>query len=537
MYRVIIADDEPKVLQLIKNLIDWENLNLELAATADDGITALELIKKHRPDIVITDIRMPGHDGIELIKYAKEINPGTDFIIISGYQHFDYAHNAIKYGVKDYLLKPLKKNEINATLSKMIEKYRETDAEISRQQTHRLEGIKRLKAELLESLYLGAGAPPLKEADLLKINRDYELGFVPGYYQALVVKPDFDYLPNHQDLMAILLSKLSKIIDDNLGGICSETLPLLLKDRIYIVVNYRAGDKKPLRKALHNIIDEGHLLRDIFKSLMVTVGLGSAQTSLEGIGPSTREAKEALLDRIVVGGGKIIQYAPELHGKKAVESVVTFEKRRKLIGLIEVLDASGVQKWIDETEEALLELSGISGQFVRDVVDEMIEITLYSLKNHANVGAADQGIVNELYEALEMQNSVRFVFESAGGYVGRLLLKIADDRRNESNRPIKDAQKYINEHYASAINLEAVSAVVGFNATYFSTLFKKETGMNFLEYVTFVRIKAAKQLLSDSRKSILDISHEVGYSDFKHFAKQFKRVTNLSPSEYRKLYY
>lgn len=102
MYKVIIADDEPKVSQLIKNLIDWEALNLEHAATAHDGYEALELIKKHNPDIVITDVRMPGYDGIELIKNAKEFNQDIDFIVVSGYQHFDYAYNAIKYGVNSY---------------------------------------------------------------------------------------------------------------------------------------------------------------------------------------------------------------------------------------------------------------------------------------------------------------------------------------------------------------------------------------------------------------------------------------------------
>jgi two-component system, response regulator YesN len=136
-----------------------------------------------------------------------------------------------------------------------------------------------------------------------------------------------------------------------------------------------------------------------------------------------------------------------------------------------------------------------------------------------------------------MQNNGRAVFDVTNKYIGKMLQQISDDRKNESNRPIKEAQKYINEHYSSNVNLEEVSAVIGFNATYFSTLFKKETGMNFLEYVTIVRIKAAKQMLSDSKRSILDISHEVGYNDFKHFTKQFKKVTSLTPSEYRKLYY
>ena len=104
-------------------------------ATANDGISALALIEELHPDIVITDIRMPGYDGIELIEKAKALNPRIDFIIISGYRHFNYAQKAIRFGVEDYLLKPLKALEINQTLRKMTEKYKERDRAKQREGT------------------------------------------------------------------------------------------------------------------------------------------------------------------------------------------------------------------------------------------------------------------------------------------------------------------------------------------------------------------------------------------------------------------
>lgn len=533
MYKVIIADDEPKVAQLIKNLIEWDRLNLELAATAQDGISALELIREHQPEIVITDIRMPGYDGIELIRYAKEINSNIDFVIISGYQHFDYAHNAIKYGVKDYLLKPLNKNEINATLAKMTEKYTER----TRQEMHCREDIKRLKNELVQGIYSGNGIPFPEGQELSRINQYYDLHLVPGCYQAFVVKPDIEYRPGNQDTMRMLLNKICKIIEHNLEGICEEILWLLLEDRIYVVANYRAGNRKLFRKAVNNVLDESHLFRDIFKELMVTISLGNAREGLEGMVQATGELKEALEDRLVTGGGRLVQYNPELHPEKPPEPVVTFEKRKKLMDLIEIFDVNGAGSWIAGVEEEILRLPNISGRFVLDTIEEIIETLLFALKNRANVNTVDKSLINEFHEALLMQNSVRAAFELTGRYAGAVLQEIADRRRNEINRPIKEAQKYINEHYTSNVSLEEVAGLIGFNPTYFSTLFKKETGMNFLEYVTSVRIKSAKQLLADSKKSTLDISHEVGYNDFKHFTKQFKKVTGLTPSEYRKLYY
>jgi len=533
MYRVIIADDEPKVAQLIKNLIEWDRLNLELAATAQDGIAALKLIREHRPEIVITDIRMPGYDGIELIRYAKETNPNIDFVIISGYQHFDYAHNAIKYGVKDYLLKPLNKNEINATLARMTEKY----SERTRQEMHCREDIKRLRNELVQGIYNGNGIPELAGRSLDSINQHYDLHFIPDIFQAFAVKPDIEYQSNNQDAMKMLLNKISKIIEQNLEGICGEALWLMLEDRIFVVVNYQAGNRKLFRKALNNILDESHLLRDIFRELTITVSLGSAQESLQGMMKASRELKEALDDRLVTGGGKIVQYDPALHHGKDMDTIVIFEKRKKLIDLIEVFDVAGTVDWITGIQEEILRLQNISGRYVLDTIGEIIETILFALKNRANVNMTDERLIKEFHESLLMQNNARAAFELMVSYVSSVLKDIAEQRRSEANRPIKEAQKYINAHYTNNVSLEEVAGIIGFNPTYFSTLFKKETGMNFLEYVTAVRIKSAKQLLADSKKSTMDVSHEVGYSDFKHFTKQFKKVTGLTPSEYRKLYY
>ena len=109
MMKVIVADDEAKVCQLICSLVDWASLDMEVAGVAHNGIEALELVETLRPDLIITDIRMPGYDGLELISRAKAAKPDLDFIIVSGYRHFEYAQSAIKYGVSDYLLKPIKK--------------------------------------------------------------------------------------------------------------------------------------------------------------------------------------------------------------------------------------------------------------------------------------------------------------------------------------------------------------------------------------------------------------------------------------------
>ena len=112
MLSVVLADDENKILLLLQKLIDWQSLGYEIAGTANDGLRALELVREKQPDLLITDVRMPGCSGIELIQRAKDLQPNLHFIIISGYRKFEYAQNALKYGVEDYLLKPIKQDDL-----------------------------------------------------------------------------------------------------------------------------------------------------------------------------------------------------------------------------------------------------------------------------------------------------------------------------------------------------------------------------------------------------------------------------------------
>ena len=122
MLRVVLADDENKVILLMRKLIDWEALGDEIVGTANDGLRALELVGEKQPHLLITDVRMPGCDGIELIQKAKALQPKLHFIVVSGYRKFEYAQSALKYGVEDYLLKPLKQEELTGILLRLKEK-------------------------------------------------------------------------------------------------------------------------------------------------------------------------------------------------------------------------------------------------------------------------------------------------------------------------------------------------------------------------------------------------------------------------------
>ncbi|MFT3849077.1 MAG: response regulator [Propionivibrio sp.] len=542
MCRVLIADDEPKVLLLIKSLIEWEALGLELVATANDGMSALAAIAELRPDIVITDIRMPGYDGIELIGRAKAMNPATDFIIISGYRHFDYAQKAIRFGVEDYLLKPLKAVEINQTLRKMIEKYRDRD--LAREREKRYSARAEKDTQMLHERFLvtafGFGDDD-EQSDralgLEQINQKYALNLQAFEFQAFAVKADVGADSLGVKVSKLLVEKVVGAIRDAMKDRCHACLLYPSEHGVYGLLNFDESQKKALRKALLAVIDDLQSQSEIFDRIKVSVGLGRQSGDTREIRLSAQEAELAMLNRLVQGTGRILERPSADNSDFVVAQIVSADVRKRLLQSVEILDASAATSVIAGLSEAASKYEGMTGKAVLAIFDECMQILRFGLRAQNAVDAQIEALQSSALEKLGMCHSQREVFLLLGAYTSNLVEHVVALRRSESAKPVRDAQKFIQANFASPIGLESVSEQVGFNPTYFSLVFKKETGMNFLEYLTEVRIREAKRLLSDPRKTIADVAFEVGYSDVKHFSRVFTRSTGLHPSKYRKLYY
>jgi len=538
MYRVIIADDEPKVALLIKSLIHWDELGLELVATAHDGISALAMVEEHQPDIVITDIRMPGYDGIELIDRAKRLNPDIDFIIISGYRHFDYAQKAIRFGVEDYLLKPLKAVEINQTLRKMLEKYGQRDQAKQREESYsaRIESdVKRLHGQFMAGLVnaeKGEGPTSLDQ-----INRDFNLDFRADSFQAFVVKADVHFESLNANVRKLLMEKSTAVIREALVGKCHACLLYPTDRGIYGIVNFGDTQQKALRRAMVAVIDELQSQGELFDRIKVTVGVGCQTDDINELFVSVREAECAVANRLVYGPGRVIDRAGSQETAEIVRQIITANVRNRLLKSVEILDEPEIRSVIAGIADTTASLEGMTGKAIGAICDECIQILRFGLKSQNAVDDWVEERQGDCFEKLDTCNSQKDVFLLLSAYASDLVAHVVTLRKSENNKPIREAQKYMHAHFNHPISLESVSQFVGFNPTYFSQLFKKETGMNFLEYLIDVRIKEAKRMLSDPAKSIADVAADVGYSDVKHFSKLFARITGIQPSKYRKLYY
>lgn len=534
MYKVLIADDEVKVVQLIKGLIHWDILNLELVGIAHDGIKALSDIETLKPDIVITDIRMPGHDGIELIKRAKEINPEIDVIIISGYQQFDYAHHAIKYDVKDYLLKPLKEEEINHTLKKLIDKY-DSNKMMTQNQVELAKRIKKdgevVKREFIERVLVDE--EPI-EMSLDAIKSEYYVDFHGSTFKAFVLKPDIHYTKQNQALLAILLEKINHFIELELKNVCCEFIMTSTEDRIIALMNYNLEDNKTIRKAILKVLDQVIALRDIYENIYIYFALGDEVYVYRDAMLSIKSSKRRIFDKIFNYSNRVIE---EEH---LLDLIYRFDYGLELDilkNIVETYDVERLKKQMKSLTEKIISENCLSGEMLYHIGHQLNSDLIEYI-------AKESSIKKDIWQShiltrieIDMAVSIHALFNLVIENTVTFINLVIKQHKRDSMKPINEAVFYIEEHFSDSISLELISQKVGFSPTYFSSLFKKEMGINFLEYVTSIRMKAAKSLLSDQEKSIEEISNAVGYYDVKHFSKQFKKYSGLSPSKFRKLYF
>jgi two-component system response regulator YesN len=537
MIRVLIADDEEKVCTLIYKLVPWKDFDMEVVATVYNGIEALERIQELAVDVVITDIRMPGYDGIELISKAKEIKDHIEFIIISGYRHFEYAQSAIKYGVSDYLLKPIKKEELVGTLEKIRWKCLKRAEQLSTQEQLRLrlqdDTSKKREQLFLDLLSNSSGAT----ASLEELNQTYCFKLVKGIFQLTAVKIDCLYEDYNADSIKVLYEKISKILDSILRDSCYE-MEIYCKDTIiYVLLNYPLESRVFVRRQLKALMSELSVQKSVFDKVFFTLCIGNQSEDIHELPKCFISTQNAVFQRLIDGIGKMIEDAPAVGEYVSInQEVLLGDFRRGMSQAVELLDIQAALSAVSLLAGSLQINPKTKGSYVYKLVLAAGEMFMVLIKNAQYNVEIPAEIFEEFKIRLFLCGTVEQLFESLSLLVRTQIELIVQEKKQADNRPIRIAKEYIQRNYMKPIGLEEVSEMLGFNLSYFSALFKKETGKNFLEYLTEVRISNAKELLRETNLNIAEICNRVGYLDQKHFIATFKKYAGIKPGEFRKLY-
>lgn len=525
MIKVVLADDEKKVVLLLQKLIDWEKQGFEIVGIANDGIHALELVREKQPQLLITDIRMPGCDGIELIRQARELQPGIHFVIISGYRQFEYAQNALKYGVEDYLLKPLKKDDLNGILLRVREKLGEEAAleyQLKKSDEQRQSMLlSRLKRDIeRQEDFLSAG----------EANETFGFRFGGGSYCSVLIKPDISDAGQQPDVYQILMQHCLEIVRREVSAIASEWAADIWREGIAVILNAEEYQMVDVKQCLTRIRKEIEKQRDLFWDIRIAVLVGCPYSGLEHMTDSMREALWLCRDRICKNQAwRFASSEPiDFTHRYRMDS----SQKKRFQEAAEYRNAEQFERELTESFHLLLQEKNLNGQMVEDWFHEVVSVCVFAMEDNRKDA---ERTAQELEEDYWFCTSVQEVYT--------LLLRIRQkieqvnrEKASQEARPITQAKRYIQEHFQEPLRLEDVSSIVGFNATYFSTLFKKETGQNFVDYLTELRINKAKELLCEADVSVSDAAELVGYRDLKYFSRLFKKTTGISPSDYKKLY-
>lgn len=383
MLKVLIADDEEKICQLIIKLINWEEMGLKIAATASNGIEALEQAKICKPEILITDIRMPGIDGMELIRKVKEKLPDTEIIIISGYRHFEYAQTAIRYGVRNYLLKPIKKEELRDTLQKIADIYREKNEQLNFEERVRLalkNDAGKLRTSFISRMIYGDRERE-NIISLKELNNQYHFHFREGVFQVAAIK--FDHVNHNDSCISFLADKAAGLALQYLEPVCFDHEVYAEFSTFYLLLNFGEEESKNVRKNVRQMLDELKAQESILNGMSVTIGMGSMVNTAGSIRKSFLDAVFMIKQRLLLGTGRMLEMdeAQQRKNSDFINSEAFYRFNREMERAVEALNVVETRRTIEGLRDVLKNYPGITGYEILQMTKEACNHYLFCMKS------------------------------------------------------------------------------------------------------------------------------------------------------------
>lgn len=526
--KVVIADDEERICKLIQALINWDALGMEIAGVVHNGLDACEVVERLHPDILITDIRMPGCSGLELIESVKKTVPNLEVVIISGYAHFEYAQQAIKYGVGYYLLKPISKVELTGILEKLkerigqrLESEQDKQELIRRARNNDNEMRLKLVSQLADGLDLCLTEKLLEET--------YHIHVQPGLFQIFCLKMDYEENSLGDSSAAVLMEKVKEILERSLKEKCFEFVILIQESYCIGIMNYDRRSQDEIRRVLKNCLSQIEVQKSIFRPVDFSMSVGCADGDVQGLCKSMNEAKTLIRERIVKGSGRLLEHLGEpssLQDENLLEKYL-----REITHAVEVMSIELADAAVIFLQNETRKIRNIRGYEILELIYSAADLFA------ACIQMQDRTKNLELFKKqCEQCISAEKLFLCLQAFQRKYLTELADKHESDTVRPVRKAKEYIQNHYSEPLTLEGISDMVGLSTAYFSALFKKTEGEGFAKYLINVRIEQAKLLLRETNLPVTEICRRVGYNDLKHFTHTFEKATEVKPSTYRKLY-
>lgn len=504
MIKVIVCEDKQPILKNVIKKIEKFSPELTIVGEATDGISGRQLITKLKPDIVFTDIRMPGKDGLTLIREIRELFPEILFVVISGYDEFEYAKEALQLGVVDYLLKPVSQKAIDQLLTTLVEKVK----------TNRYTYEEKVITNIIY-------APDKVRNCRMNYNSYLILIICYGSYTnfSIDLSNPMRYVDSNRDIYTTIAQYITP--KDTIWTIDTNAI----NEKMYVI----GFHKKPIR-TLQNKIGQSIEGQNKY-NMPLTVVCSNLVKELEYLRLEYQIALEFLKKNLIFGESQVIYVREKTLAKNDngiynadmelyLKSFIKSRQKQKFIHAIrQYLNICKKNKTYQSTLEKEL----------KHIVNDMSKILINQDIIFGNVFLEIDEIISKSITYEEIYNNLTLVFE-----------KFFESHKSSSGSGkdlVEYVENYIAKHYSEDININELAEMSNFNVSYLSRSFKKYKGLTPIEYLTSLRIDTAKNFLAENDKmKIKDVAEMVGYSNQYYFCKVFKLITGITPTKYREDY-
>lgn len=544
MLKIFLAEDEVVVRETIKRMIPWEELGFELVGEAADGEMALPLLIRQQPDLLITDIKMPFMDGLTLARLAKKEIPGLKVVILSGYDDFNYAKQAIGIGVEDYLLKPITKNALIERLSEIRSRYEheKTQKEYYEKFQREMQAYeKNSSRDFFEALVDGS-------MDMMEVYKRAEklgLDIVAEAYNVLIFTMNCDEdFSGQRDEYSSWEAESLELLENFFAGHSSA---MLFRSNIFSYGVLLKGQRETIEENTRACVDEIRKIlsrQDGRREWFLAVG--QSVERLSQIQKSYHTASRAFSQRYLYDEN--ILYYDEMETMEHPGGQAETEDNAYLQKVdVNALNPAILQKFLsnglqEETENFVKDYFYAIGQ---EPMESLVFRNYVILNVRFSVISFIKGLgcdTNEMESAdtEEVLAESGKNMESAIAYAKKMIsqaIEIRDQNSGNKNRSIlKTAVDFIDSHYMDEeISLNTVANVANVSSNHFSALFSQNMGQTFIEYLTTLRMNKAKELLRCTGMRSSEIAGEIGYKDAHYFSYLFKKTQGMTPSDYRKV--
>ena len=532
-HNVLIVDDEQLIRQGLRARIEYLGIDVDEIFEADNGLMALGIQDEHPIDLVITDIRMPDMDGLELIQEMQKKNNQIKFVVLSGYAEFSYAETAIRLGVKAYLLKPVSNDDLKAAFDKAYKEMEQTAS--VRQEVQMKKRMDREKQvyqqeKALNALFSSQEAGAVTREQLCKLCGYDEKMWAGGAESVLYLailhinKESFEhqrFRPVDHELVRFMIRN----IFEEIQAPCEKLLVNSLSDTRQMYGIFIGDDKKKLRMEVERIYLRMRSVLEKKMGIYLTIGVSRCRSQLEG--KETSEARQALKQRIIYGKANIYFY----------EDIRILGEQEFPVSQLHLLEQYMEHNEIFKVKNLVQEI--FSEELVKKYGSAYLRIMwiriLNLLLHHYERRGRNAAEIEKMLQNYNLLDRIQSLQEIRQKIIEMVMECVSTESVADANArsKIQMAIGYIQEHFAENLTINVLAEHYGMSPNYFSSMFKKEMSRSAVNYITELRINQARELLYHSELSVVDISKKVGYEDSQYFFRVFKKYLGMTPLQYR----